>query len=137
MKVAVNKIGYEGFVEEEDIEASLWDMDSPDVKFIGKIHLECEFKAIKNGIVVNARVTTHKDIRCSRCLEVVQKEEVDRFEFFFERRQLSEFLEIDDSIREELLLKWPMKFLCKEDCRGICPGCGMNLNIEECICKRF
>ena len=37
---------------------------------------------------------------------------------------------------EEVLLSLPMKFLCKEDCKGICLNCGKNLNEEHCGCSR-
>jgi uncharacterized protein len=37
-------------------------------------------------------------------------------------------------IREQLLLALPMQPLCNEGCRGLCPGCGVNLNAEPCLC---
>ncbi|RMG61535.1 MAG: DUF177 domain-containing protein, partial [Calditrichaeota bacterium] len=47
-----------------------------------------------------------------------------------------ELVEIDlsDQLKEYLILAVPMKMLCKEDCRGICPGCGADLNSEACRC---
>ncbi len=44
-------------------------------------------------------------------------------------------IEIDDLLREQTLLAVPMKNLCREDCRGICAGCGLVLNQESCRCK--
>ncbi len=43
-------------------------------------------------------------------------------------------LDITSDIRETLLLSLPMKLLCSEDCRGLCAGCGANLNEEPCRC---
>ena len=43
-------------------------------------------------------------------------------------------LDVDALIRDELFLHLPMKVLCKEDCRGICPRCGANLNHGTCSC---
>ncbi|WP_147822237.1 DUF177 domain-containing protein [Salidesulfovibrio onnuriiensis] len=37
---------------------------------------------------------------------------------------------------EELALALPVKPLCREDCKGLCPGCGRDLNTEECACDR-
>ncbi len=37
---------------------------------------------------------------------------------------------------EELVLDTPYKFLCKEDCAGLCPVCGKNLNFEKCQCSK-
>ncbi|MEW6715606.1 MAG: DUF177 domain-containing protein [Nitrospirota bacterium] len=44
-------------------------------------------------------------------------------------------INIEDLIREQLLLAVPMKPLCKPDCRGICPKCGKDLNDGPCGCK--
>ncbi|MCR4716399.1 MAG: DUF177 domain-containing protein [Lachnospiraceae bacterium] len=45
-------------------------------------------------------------------------------------------LDINMLIYEEVSLKLPMKILCKDDCLGICPVCGVNRNIKECTCDR-
>jgi len=44
-------------------------------------------------------------------------------------------INVEDLIREEMLLAVPMKPLCKPDCRGICPKCGKDLNDGPCGCK--
>ena len=41
---------------------------------------------------------------------------------------------VTDLLREELLLSQPTKPVCKEDCKGICAGCGAELNSEPCTC---
>ena len=45
-------------------------------------------------------------------------------------------LDVDQLVRDELLLNLPMKALCDEDCKGICNRCGANLNHETCDCDR-
>lgn len=45
-------------------------------------------------------------------------------------------LDTEKLIYDEILLNWPMKVLCKEDCKGICTKCGCNLNLKECDCDR-
>ncbi len=45
-------------------------------------------------------------------------------------------LDLSPYVWEELVLDTPYKFLCKEDCAGLCPVCGKNLNYEECNCER-
>ncbi|MDO4542473.1 MAG: DUF177 domain-containing protein [Bacillota bacterium] len=37
-------------------------------------------------------------------------------------------------VEQAIFLAKPMKILCKEDCRGLCPQCGQNLNLEDCSC---
>ena len=44
------------------------------------------------------------------------------------------FLDMDEQLREQLEMEFPARFLCREDCRGLCPRCGKNLNEGECGC---
>lgn len=44
-------------------------------------------------------------------------------------------LDLDELIRTDVLLELPSKFLCKEDCKGLCPVCGKNLNEGACNCQ--
>ncbi len=46
------------------------------------------------------------------------------------------FLDVDCMILDEIYLLWPQKVLCKEDCKGLCPVCGQNLNVRDCGCDR-
>jgi uncharacterized protein len=46
-----------------------------------------------------------------------------------------EEIDLGKIAREQLFLTLPMTYLCSEDCAGICPGCGSDLNIEKCKCK--
>lgn len=91
------------------------------------------------------------DIPCDRCLSPVptkfsldMKREIDMNQSDEDRiRDLDETcymshssLDVDLLVYNEILLHFPMKILCKDDCRGICPKCGQNLNEGECGCDR-
>lgn len=90
-------------------------------------------------------------IPCDRCLEDVEQ----IFDLDFERevdlkldeegrRQSDDeynfmegnCLDTDVLICNELLVNWPIRVLCKEDCKGLCSICGANLNHGECGCDR-
>lgn len=43
-------------------------------------------------------------------------------------------IDIADLVRESMILAEPLKIVCSESCRGLCPHCGINLNIAECSC---
>ena len=43
-------------------------------------------------------------------------------------------IEFEDVVTEQVILSVPMKMICKTDCRGLCPVCGSNLNVEKCGC---
>lgn len=44
-------------------------------------------------------------------------------------------LNVDEELRENLILEFPMKILCREDCPGLCPKCGKPLKDGDCGCK--
>jgi uncharacterized protein len=45
-----------------------------------------------------------------------------------------EGLLLEDVLREQVFLALPLKAICRDDCRGLCPHCGKNLNVEACDC---
>lgn len=45
-------------------------------------------------------------------------------------------LDVDQMVMEELYLQFPAQVLCREDCSGLCPVCGKNLNLGDCGCSR-
>ncbi|MBR1701322.1 MAG: DUF177 domain-containing protein [Lachnospiraceae bacterium] len=46
-------------------------------------------------------------------------------------------LDVEAFVHDEIIVNWPVKILCKEDCKGVCPVCGQNLNERECGCDTF
>lgn len=84
------------------------------------------------------------EIPCDRCLSPVKvtvmlTPDVD---VDFEDKETSEFAEgfsvdIDKFLYPEIIMNLPMKTLCREDCRGICKKCGINLNNGSCNCDTF
>jgi uncharacterized protein len=102
-------------------------------------------------------VKTTLQLPCSRCLEPftlpvdstfdlryqphseqagdeaeVEIEEDDLSTAFYENDEI----DLGQLMREQFLLSLPMKPLCSDDCKGLCPVCGTNLNRGACTCKR-
>ena len=70
-------------------------------------------------------------------LSETDKEEVELIEEDMEVHFLrGEEVDLDEIIQEQVYLSLPIKFLCKEDCMGLCSICGNNLNRENCQCNR-
>ena len=46
-------------------------------------------------------------------------------------------LDVEAFVYNEILVNWPVKILCKEDCKGVCLKCGANLNDGDCGCDTF
>ena len=45
-------------------------------------------------------------------------------------------IDLDAPVRDEMLMGFPVRFFCSEDCKGLCPGCGVNLNTGTCMCRK-
>jgi uncharacterized protein len=43
-------------------------------------------------------------------------------------------IDVDEIVKEQILLEVPARTLCREDCKGICPECGIDRNTGECDC---
>lgn len=89
------------------------------------------------------------EIPCDRCLEDVSVEIPLQFKRKLDMKQTDEErvndldenvyltgmdLDVDQLVYFEVLMNWPLKVLCKEDCKGICSQCGKNLNKGLCGC---
>ncbi|MGN0802238.1 MAG: YceD family protein [Candidatus Faecivicinus sp.] len=91
--------------------------------------------------VATATVTS----RCARCLAEVTLPIAAELHAEFARQPDPEnpdqycfeasTLELTDAIRDALVLELPLRFLCKEDCKGLCPKCGTDLNAGSCTCQ--
>lgn len=91
-------------------------------------------------------------MRCDRCLKPVDQTLTLRFdrevfapdmiESIPDGAQEQEFmdgftLDVEDLLHNEIVINWPMKVLCKPDCKGICRQCGQDLNTGTCDCDTF
>ena len=135
MKVKVEKIKDKTIEIEEEIPASSWGLDSSDITFVNSIYLKCKFFRVRDEIVVETLVTTHRDIVCSRCLRQARQTVEQSFTKSYKDSEVGEYLEINDDIREDILLNFPMQALCKRDCKGVCSRCGVDLNYQKCECQ--
>ncbi|MEN2986558.1 MAG: DUF177 domain-containing protein, partial [Thermodesulfovibrionaceae bacterium] len=98
----------------------------------GEIELQCSrcLKEFKMPIKTTVEVSYHP-------LEELKKEELielksDEMEVDFYRDGI---IDTENIIRDQIFLSIPMKPLCSEECKGICPLCGVNLNEENCYCS--
>ena len=136
MRIEVAKIKEEVLELSEDFKVSKWDLDRADIKFIKNIHIGCRFIRTGKEIVVDGCIDMQRMITCSRCLNNVEQAKSHNFQLSYSRSSLGNYLDLNNDLREEVIFNLPMKVLCKPDCKGICPGCGVNLNFEQCKCLR-
>lgn len=114
------------------------------------INVRAEINKFGKNIKCHVDLETMAHHICDRCLDNFILPYREQFELLFHVGTedfetdeedvvfiTPETVEIDlsDWIIEYLLLTIPMKNVCHEECRGICPGCGVDLNREECRCE--
>ena len=74
--------------------------------------------------------------RCDRCLKIFEMD-TSKSDYLFgkELDKADETIDLTEGILEDIVLGLPMKMVCSKGCKGICPQCGTNLNVEKCFCK--
>jgi len=94
------------------------------------------------------------ELPCARCLDPITRDVASSFDLLYRplgadagKEELSvtaaeaevsyyqgEGVLLEDVLREQVLLALPLKAICRDDCKGLCPHCGKNLNLEQCNC---
>jgi uncharacterized protein len=106
------------------------------------VHIRLRLEALNDGVAVSGTITTRWHGICRRCAIVVGGElvaEVDeRYQVDGTDPDAFEFdglqLDLQPMVRELILLDAPATPLCRPDCQGLCPTCGVDRNHESCSC---
>jgi uncharacterized protein len=119
------------------------------------LHVHIKISKAADKFLVDGALSGGLKVRCDRCLEPFDLEIKARFNVYLVMRSpvhdeedlelldeemevdfiKGETIDLDDVIREQIYLSVPMKCVCKTTCRGLCPQCGVNLNVAPCMCK--
>jgi uncharacterized protein len=111
-------------------------------------------REVIQDIRLRGRLSAGLELQCARCLAPVPQDVSRQFELLYRplgadagRDELSvtdaeaeigyyqgEGVLLEDVLREQVLLALPLKTICQENCKGLCPQCGKNLNQEQCSC---
>lgn len=130
-----------------------------EVRFEGPVVVSGRVQRIAELIEVEGDVKVPASVPCSRCLEdvslalesrfaltfskdhpVVTDEETEQeIELSAEEMGLISFkgedIDLREAIQEQVVMALPLQPLCRPDCRGLCPQCGIDLNRETCDCQ--
>ena len=88
--------------------------------------------------VVSGQIECIKTFTCDRCLAQAATAQIHRFAEDFDKAEaVDDWLDVTELLRDELLANQPIKNLCKDDCKGLCPKCGANLNEGDCGCDKL
>ncbi len=134
-------MNFEGDITFEDMEFfGVW------YEFAGPLHIKGRVENISGAVVLGARVTGSANTTCARCMKPITAE----FDYEFEEHiSNSKAADEDDDIivisgstvdvaevaLNNFLVEAPMRYLCKPDCKGLCPRCGADRNAADCGCE--
>ncbi|MEG1993943.1 MAG: YceD family protein, partial [Oscillospiraceae bacterium] len=105
-----------------------------------------EFRNRAGVVTMDYEADYEIDSVCSRCLEQIHEEQNKRFSHTLvtelNQEDNDEYvvldgyeLDVTELVFTDIVLELPIKMLCSADCKGICQGCGKNLNKEKCVCE--
>lgn len=148
-----SEVGKEFIFEEEFIP------HYEDFIFLTPIHLKLRIINLGREVLIKGSLKTKIQLLCSRCLkefpyelnikiqeiylwdvpiqrnispgDIIELKDED-FKFVLERESLF----LDPLVEDIIRLNIPVKPLCRPDCKGLCPVCGQDLNLEECECSK-
>jgi uncharacterized protein len=148
MKILIEDIPDEGL--DIDLEEK---MDIEDLTLFSPVTGHIEISRTGNEIVVRGGLHAELGLRCSRCLKDFDRrvdipisalyhpiEDISAGRHSLRDDEMDtgfykgEELDLQELAREQILLNIQMKSLCRESCKGLCPRCGADLNIETCSC---
>ena len=124
------------------------------VKLTAPATVNGKIRLAGNEVFVNGHVDTRAQVECDRCLKPIELPVNADFELEYitdseyessgvaelTEAEMSvsvfdgEALDVDEIVKEQILLAVPTRMLCREDCKGICPECGVDRNTGECNC---
>lgn len=130
-----------------ELDAQELEITPEELNLCSSVKLEGTMSNVGDVLLLKAVLTAEVQRMCGRCLkefsaetraEVLEKfypqdtDNLERDAFVYD----SDVIDITEPLRESLLLAEPIQALCKEDCRGLCPICGADLNDGDCGCDR-
>jgi uncharacterized protein len=136
MKVEVHRISPDGETVEAVSPLEPAQMDETGVWLDKPVHLRLKLSVVNHRLVAMGSYDTSLTMECHRCLKRFDYP-VGSSDYIWEqpvRLSGDEIIDLTEGIREEIILNLPLKNLCSEECKGLCPRCGKDLNEGPCGC---
>lgn len=135
MRVVVADIPEDGARLTEQADPAALNLATPDVRWTSPVDLSAFVQRHDDDLMVEAEASGTITVVCSRCAAAVPQPYHGAFQWLLELEHRPT-VELNDDLRQEILLSYPLRGLCREDCRGLCPTCGHNLNEGACACPK-
>ena len=139
---AVELLRQPGAVRDVTLDIAAAPLEAEHERLVGELHVDLRLTARNDSIDVDGTVSANWESACRRCLREVsgtavgavderyQIELLDPDAYLIEDGQL----DLVPLVRESMLLELESEVLCRDDCAGLCPICGVDRNTTECSC---
>ncbi len=135
-----------------DAEPRELELEDEEFEFEAPVRGAITFYLVGKDVIGNGELSTSVRSRCVRCLEPASQkitiavnetwmpasEQAERAEDPEAEEVVNfysgDFIETGEVLREVVMAGLPDRVYCRDECRGLCPGCGVNLNLEPCQC---
>lgn len=132
MKIDPSQIPSEGLEVREICEPGLMALEQDEVKFCSPLALDCKFTKTGSDVFCSGCFDAKVKLTCARCANEFTTDLRGKFSFEYPGKGSETTLDLSDDVRQEVLLGYPLKPLCRSDCKGLCSVCGQNLNERDC-----
>jgi uncharacterized protein len=156
MKIIIQNIPREGLSLDLDVPVKKIVTKDLEHTLAGNVHFKGHVSLAGRGVLVAGDFKGAWKMECARCLEPFEMPVADDFRIFLTRKfneltdkvvdlskedldeseLVGEEIDLGAVLREQMILQIPIKPVCSEQCMGLCPECGQNLNLGSCSCLK-
>lgn len=136
MKIKVKEIPRHGLQISETLNTDAFCFNEDEFKIISSPAVTGDVYKSRDAVNAQVNVTAKYGFVCARCLDPVVVSRSDDFNFDLSIQPTTDYVDLGEEIRQQMLLNISPIVLCRKDCQGLCRSCGVNLNNEKCKCKK-
>lgn len=115
--------------------------------FVSPIKVKGNISSFAGSAVLDVQLEYDFSMPCNRCMEETLTKFKQKVSHTLVRdlnneedsdsyiQVEDESINLDELLYSDIILELPVKYICKEDCKGLCPHCGVNLNKQSCNCS--
>jgi uncharacterized protein len=134
VKIDISRVSQEKLTLKEEFSPQSLELETGIIKLNSALKATAEVSRITNAVTILLSLEAKMRTECSRCLEEIAIDFKKKTQLSYSVDSQEHVIDLDPQIREEVILDYPLKPLCKADCMGLCPKCGKNLNEGKCGC---
>jgi uncharacterized protein len=155
MRIELDKLAETGGKFEHSYEPDELILDDENARLLQSPQIAGRVRRSGQEVRVSGRLTASAEVDCDRCLKAVALPIETSFDVTYvpassyQESQTAELqaddlvqsvyedevIDVDELVREQILLALPVRALCSEECHGLCPICGSDKNLNECACQ--